>query len=120
MFGCSRTSDISCSTKVPEAKRAHLKEHFVYVVGLSVAYQEVDYMEDSVGMAYYLSLFGCYITCAIRCSTKAPASTLCSHVEYLRISCLNNVCMLAHRLPVSGTPIEAKASTICYVEAPRV
>ena len=33
MFGCSRTSDISCSTNVPEAKRAHLQEHLVYVVG---------------------------------------------------------------------------------------
>ena len=48
------TSDILCSTKVPEAKKAKLQEHLVYVVGLSVAYQEVDYMEHSVGMAFYL------------------------------------------------------------------
>ena len=54
MFGCSMTSDISCSTEVPEAKRAQLQEHLVYVVGLSVAYQEVDYMEHSVGMASHL------------------------------------------------------------------
>ena len=40
--------------RTPEAKRAHLQEHLVYVVGLSVAYQEVDYMEHSVGMAFYL------------------------------------------------------------------
>ena len=113
-------SNISCSTKVPEAKRTQLQEHLVYVVGLPVAYQEVDYMEHSVGMAFYLQLFGCYMTCAIRCSTKAPAPTLCSHVKYLRISCLNSVRMLAHRLPVSGTPIEAKEHTICYVEALRV
>ena len=54
MIRWSTTSDISCSTNVPEAKRAHLQEHLVYVVGLSVAYQEVDYMEHSVGMAFYL------------------------------------------------------------------
>ena len=47
------TSDISCSTKVPEAKRVQLQEHLAYVVSLSVAYQEVDYMEHSVGMAFY-------------------------------------------------------------------
>ena len=53
MFGCSRTSDISFSTKVPEAKRAQLQEQLVYVVGLSVAYKEVDYMEHSIGMAFH-------------------------------------------------------------------
>ena len=42
MFGCSRTSDISCSTKVPESKSAQLQKHLVYVVGLSVACQEMD------------------------------------------------------------------------------
>ena len=45
MFGCSKTSDISFATKVPEAKRAQLQEHLVYVVGLSVAHQELDYMD---------------------------------------------------------------------------
>ena len=48
------TSDILCSTKVPEAKRAKLQESLVYVVGLSVTYQEVDYMEHSIGMVFYL------------------------------------------------------------------
>jgi len=60
------TSDISCSTDVPEAKMAQLQEHLVYVVGLSVAYQEVDYMEHSVfrsvdlaTMGLSVDVFGC-------------------------------------------------------------
>ena len=58
MFGCSRTSDISCSTKVPEAKRAQLQKELVYVVGLFVAYQEVDYMEHSVFRSVDLATTG--------------------------------------------------------------